>query len=121
MSFPTYGLFGIRFTNISLRELSQWVASRGFRSEGGYVCLPNSLVVTLAEKNEQVMKVLNASTMTLPDGKPLAWAAKFRGNKSVDTISGYWLLKSLLEKDLTHYFYGAPRCAVRLTRCGRSG
>ena len=45
--------------------------------------------------------------MTLPDGSPLVMYAKRQGIKNFGSVSGFWLVKNLLETDLSHYFYGS--------------
>jgi N-acetylglucosaminyldiphosphoundecaprenol N-acetyl-beta-D-mannosaminyltransferase len=50
---------------------------------------------------------LNNSLLTVPDGKPLEFRARMKGYAKTRTVSGYWLIKSLLTTNHTHFFYGA--------------
>lgn len=75
-------------------------------TKAGYVSFPDSSVVASALRNPALQRILNESTLTLPDGKPSEFYARWKGHKDVSTVSGYWLSKSLFATNLTHYFIG---------------
>jgi len=83
-------------------------------TNGGYVCFPDSSVLTRANGNKNLQNVLNNSILTLPDGKPAEFYARLKGYKNVSTVSGYWLCKNLLDTNLTHFFLGSTQ--ERLTK-----
>jgi len=84
-------------------------------SNTGYVCFPDSSVLTSANENGKLRNILNNSLFTLPDGKPSELYARIKGYKHVSTVSGYWLCKSLLDTELTHYFLGSiPERLVKI-------
>lgn len=71
-----------------------------------YVCFPDSFVIRAASHNEQLLRILSESWMTLPDGKPSQWFANRIGHPNVRTVSGYDVCMALLETSKTHFFYG---------------
>ncbi len=71
-----------------------------------YVCFPDSFVIRAASQNEQLLRILSESWMTLPDGKPSQWFANRIGQTHVRTVSGYDVCMALLETNKTHFFYG---------------
>ncbi len=75
----------------------------------GYICFPDAFVIVSATKNKKLQNILNNSLITFPDGQPLVIYAKKRGIKNMTAVSGYWLLKELLKKDVTHFFYGSDK------------
>jgi N-acetylglucosaminyldiphosphoundecaprenol N-acetyl-beta-D-mannosaminyltransferase len=76
-------------------------------SQTEYVCFPDSFVIKESQRNAFLRSILNASLLTLPDGKPSQWFANLCGYKNVKTVSGYTILTELLNTEKTHYFYGA--------------
>ena len=78
----------------------------------GYVCFPDASVVTMANQDPLLLKILNRSLITFPDGKPSQLVANLRGYKDVSTVSGFNLCKSLLDSDKSHYFYGADNSTL---------
>jgi N-acetylglucosaminyldiphosphoundecaprenol N-acetyl-beta-D-mannosaminyltransferase len=97
--------FGTYVTATNQPEANRYFLEFNY-SRKGYVCFPNTYVITKANKDSQLQNILNQSAQTLPDGKPLEYYARAKGEK-MSTVSGYWLCKSLLESNLSHYFYGA--------------
>ncbi len=100
----TTEMFGIRFGLVDQDELSHLLVSR--KVSGGFICFVNTYVVVLANENHELRKVVNRSLFSVMDGSPLAWTARSRGLSIKGTISGYWLMKSLLDSPLSHFFYG---------------
>jgi N-acetylglucosaminyldiphosphoundecaprenol N-acetyl-beta-D-mannosaminyltransferase len=79
----------------------------------GYVCFPDASVVSAANRDNLLMNVLNASSITFPDGKPSQIVAKLRGFKNVTTVSGFHLCRDLLSTNASHYFYGADEFTLK--------
>jgi len=100
-------IFDISFSKIDFRSLVDSLIKHDFKNGKGYICFPDTSVITKADKNVKLKKILNNSLFTLPDGKPLEFYAKFRRIKHFRTISGFWLIKDLLNTDLNHFFYGS--------------
>jgi N-acetylglucosaminyldiphosphoundecaprenol N-acetyl-beta-D-mannosaminyltransferase len=98
-------LFGITFERSTLKVCADFIIHAD-KIPAKYVCLPDMYVISRAHQDPQLKKVLNSSFLTLPDGKPIQWAASLKGVKGVHTISGYWLIRELLKTNLAHYFYG---------------
>ena len=96
-------------TKVSITKID--VAPDQIRSltgkESGYICLPDSFVVVSATKNIKLQNILNNSLITFPDGSPLVVYSKLKGIKNIGSISGFWLVKSLLNTNLSHFFYGS--------------
>jgi len=76
-------------------------------NENGYICLPDAYVIVTAQKNKKLQKILNQSLYTFPDGQPLIIYSKLKGIKNISSVSGYHLVRNLLQTELTHYFYGS--------------
>jgi N-acetylglucosaminyldiphosphoundecaprenol N-acetyl-beta-D-mannosaminyltransferase len=73
-----------------------------------YICFPDSFTVFSAAKNNKLLGILNNTCLTMPDGKPLEAYARYKGYKSVKTVSGFWTVKTLLaDSNIRHFFYGS--------------
>lgn len=99
--------YGVRFSAVNLSGVLEYLHAYDY-TQPGYVSFPDSSVVALAYKDEELRGILNQAFLTLPDGKPSQVAARRQGYQDVSTVSGYWLCRQLLNDDrLSHYFLGS--------------
>ncbi len=99
-------IFGTKITTSNLTNaLGKIKGLAG--NKNGYICLPDSYVIVIANKNKKLQNILNNSLYTFPDGQPLVIYSKHKGVKNISSVSGYWLVKRLLETNLSHFFYGS--------------
>lgn len=105
MQLNSISIFNVKINIVDLNSAIQIISNYNFNNPG-YICLPDVNLLVNAVKNQSVKSYLNNSTFTFPDGKPIELYAKMKGYKNISTVSGYWLMKNLLNKDLTHCFYG---------------
>lgn len=97
--------YDIRIDNISKENLLNKIKNNNLQG-GQHIAFVDTFTVSFAQKNKELKHILNSAWYTLADGKPIEFLAKRKGLKDLSTISGYWLLRSLLKSDLSHYFYG---------------
>ncbi|MBN2486444.1 MAG: WecB/TagA/CpsF family glycosyltransferase [Bacteroidales bacterium] len=100
-------IFGTKVSITNINLAPQQVIGLCEKKSTGYICLPDAYVIVAAAKNLRLRQILNQSLLTLPDGAPLVLYAKSKGIKNIGTVSGYWLVKKLMDTHLTHYFYGS--------------
>lgn len=105
MNSIRFNFLQVRISAENLGTATEKISRFPFK-KSGYVCFPDASVVKAASEDALLLDILNNSFLTLPDGKPSQLAAKVQGFDQVKTVSGYYLLKSLLNSGLTHYFYG---------------
>ncbi len=98
-------VFGTQISIINLKDTLETIKKYNFAIPS-YICFPDSYVIVKAHKNQHLQNILNNAFLTLPDGKPVEFYSRLKGVKSISTVSGYWLCKSLLDSELTHFFYG---------------
>jgi N-acetylglucosaminyldiphosphoundecaprenol N-acetyl-beta-D-mannosaminyltransferase len=90
------------------------------RPSGVHLC--NAYTLKLATGNPVYTAVLNSSALNLPDGTPVAWAARRAGHANVaEPVRGPGLLEAVLADGLSwgarHYFYGSsPEVIAQLGR-----
>ncbi len=64
---------------------------------GGYIVTPNPEIVLLAQKDTEFKRILNNSTLALPDGVGIVWAARKLGADIKERVTGADFLQVLAE------------------------
>ena len=98
-------------------RLAGWIDRR---ERGHYVTLTNVHMVVEAQKNPDFRQVMHNASLCLPDGMPLVWIGKARG-QAIERISGPDFMIDFCERTAgrgyRHFFYGgAPSTAEELAR-----
>jgi N-acetylglucosaminyldiphosphoundecaprenol N-acetyl-beta-D-mannosaminyltransferase len=63
------------------------------RREQGYICAVATHAVMVAYEDEEMRRALTGSSLTVPDGQPLVWAANMLGDKLDSRVYGPELMK----------------------------
>lgn len=99
-------------------ELERWLAAR----EQGFVCLANVHVLETARRNAELAAALAQARLVLPDGAPVAWAARRLGAAGATRIAGADLVDELCRRSPAagwrHFFLGST--AETLARLERN-
>jgi len=101
----------------ALDTIGAWIA----RKERRYVCAPDAYSIVCAQDDARHMQALRTADMVIPDGTPLVWVGRLRGNAHMRRVCGPDLLRAVCERSVgagwRHYFYGgAPGVADQLAR-----
>jgi N-acetylglucosaminyldiphosphoundecaprenol N-acetyl-beta-D-mannosaminyltransferase len=87
------------------------VIERARAKQGGYVCLCNVHVMSLARADEGFRKVLRDAWLRLPDGAPVAWLQRRLGSPVAERVGGPDLMARVVELGLgsgmRHFFLGS--------------
>lgn len=102
----TYNFTGIDITATNLGEVAEHLKAYHY-NKAAHIAFPDASVLAMAQEDDGLKAILNSTWLTLPDGKPQEIVGRRLGHKNVKTVSGYWLCQTLLESELTHYFYGS--------------
>jgi len=93
-----------------------WIAKR----EKVYVCVAPVSTVVDCQSDREYMDVLQKADMVTPDGIPLVWIAKMKGDRHIDRTYGPDLMLALCDygqnKGHKHYFYGATESTCRILK-----
>ena len=80
------------------------------RRERGYVCATAVHAVMVAQSDPEMREALERSTLTVPDGMPLVWAANLLGEDLGDRVYGPELMLRYCERSRDHghrvFLYG---------------
>ncbi len=101
---------------VTFREAVEYVIDLVREGHGGYVVTPNVDHIVLAETDEGLRLAYADSSLSLADGMPLLWMAKFLRTKIPEKVSGSDIMMPLIERaaqdGLRVYFLGgAPGVA----------
>ncbi len=104
-------ILGVPFDNISPSEAVDTMMSYLEGNGKNMVFTPNPEMVMEARKNAEFMKILNESSMNVPDGIGIVYASKLTKSPIKHRVAGYDMLLSTFDKmkdrSMTAYFFGA--------------
>lgn len=89
--------FGIEVMNVDFREASERL-EQALEGEGlTVISTPNTEIVMMARKDEEMKTILNASDLVVPDGIGLIHGSKIRGCRMKERVTGFDLSVKMLE------------------------
>lgn len=88
-------LAGIAFDRISEAQVIEHVIEAARHGRGGWVCPVNIDVCRLAAQDADLGSVIGGASFVVPDGMPLLWAARLRGERLAERVAGASLIFSL--------------------------
>lgn len=92
--------------SMAIHQIAQWIDRR----ECNYVCITGVHGVMESQRDPRLKQIHNAAGMATPDGMPMVWVNRLRGNAHVSRVYGPDLMLQILSLSLTrgwkHYFYG---------------
>src|ERR1700684_2214244 len=85
---PTVEVLGTSLALTDYEQALQWMDATVAERERGYVCVWNVHTVMAARENPDLLGALHASSVNVPDGKPLVWAMNALGHSLRDRVYG---------------------------------
>lgn len=89
--------------------INKWIINAEFH--GRYLCFSNVHMIMEGFDNYSFLNIINSADHVAPDGKPLVWAQKLLGHRSVEQVRGADLTLALCEmaseKGIPVGFYGS--------------
>ena len=107
---------GLTFDRLGEAEIVDHVISAALRGSGGWVATPNVDICRLATRHRDLANLLSSASLMVPDGMPLVWATRLRGDPLPERVTGssliYSLTKAAAQHDQSIYLLGgAPGVA----------
>ena len=102
------------------RQIAEWIEDRSAE----YVCVTGVHGVMESQRDRALREIHNRAGLTVPDGVPLVWAARYAGAKQVQRVYGPDMMLAVCElaadRGWRCFFYGgspgiADRVADRLS------
>jgi N-acetylglucosaminyldiphosphoundecaprenol N-acetyl-beta-D-mannosaminyltransferase len=97
-------------------QMEEWIQHRHV---GSYIAVTGMHGIMEAHHDPAFKNILNSSSLVVPDGMPLVWLARLKGNNLKRRVYGPELMTSFCEisakKGYRHFLYGgAPGVAEKL-------
>ena len=118
MSFPIVEILGVPVASLTMAEAvaqaERWMDER----RGALIATANAEMIMNATRDEELMEILRAADLVVPDGAGTVWAAHHLGHAMPERVAGYDLAQALLkrapEKNRRVFFFGsAPGVAEK--------
>jgi N-acetylglucosaminyldiphosphoundecaprenol N-acetyl-beta-D-mannosaminyltransferase len=107
---PLVSILGVRVDAISMERALDRVEGALHSREKGYVCVTGVHGIMEAQSDATLKRIINASTLTVPDGRPTVWVGWLHGLFEMRQVTGPDLMLKICElsagKGYTHFFYG---------------
>jgi len=106
--------------NSALDQIAAWISEKQSR----YICVADVHSVIKAQDDERHRSNMAAADMITPDGTPLVWMSRLRGDKAISRVCGPDLMLAVCKRSVSenwrHYLLGGAegipeRLATRLT------
>jgi N-acetylglucosaminyldiphosphoundecaprenol N-acetyl-beta-D-mannosaminyltransferase len=85
---PAYTILGVRIDNVSYNEVLSIIEGFVVSGEPHQVVTVNPEFIVAAQSDEDFRRILNTSSLALPDGAGLLWAARFLGRPLQERVTG---------------------------------
>jgi N-acetylglucosaminyldiphosphoundecaprenol N-acetyl-beta-D-mannosaminyltransferase len=105
--------------SMAVQQVESWIDRR----EHNYVCITGVHGVMESQRDPRLKQIHNDAGMVTPDGMPMVWINRLRGNGHVSRVYGPDLMLDVcarsIETGWKHFFYGgasgvAERLAMKL-------
>ena len=118
MSFPIVEILGVPVASLTMREAVEQAERWMDEGRGVLIATANAEMIMNATRDEELMEILRAADLVVPDGAGTVWAAHHLGYAMPERVAGYDLTQELLkrapEKNRRVFFFGsAPGVAEK--------
>jgi len=86
MRLSTIKILGVKINSTVAPKVLNHISSRIKKNLKTFIVTPNPEIVLAAQKDSELLKILNASDISLPDGVGLVYAGKFLGLKGPKSV-----------------------------------
>lgn len=114
-------VLGVPFDALTMAEAVKRVKKILLLEGQHYICTPNPEIVMEANKDAELMEILEHAALVVPDGIGVVWASKYSKIRLTERVAGYDLTQeifsALAASEYTFYFFGgAPGVAAEASR-----
>jgi N-acetylglucosaminyldiphosphoundecaprenol N-acetyl-beta-D-mannosaminyltransferase len=83
------------FDLLTEAEVIDYIVSESRAGRGGWVATPNIDICQRCRRDPALRDLVQSATLVVPDGMPLLWAARLRGDSLAERVTGSSLIFSL--------------------------
>jgi len=103
-------ILNVKISVVDLRRACSFIEECIKQKRKIYVCIAPVATIVDCQRDNKYLEIVNGAGMVTPDGMPLVWIGKLKGEKSIGRTYGPDLMLSFSEisqqKNYRHYFYG---------------
>jgi len=107
---PTIDVLGVRADVLTMNDVLERLADMLRRREKGYLSAITVHGVMLAQRDPEFAAAFADAAIAIPDGTPIAWVGRIRGNCGMQYVTGPKLMREVFVRKefarCTHFFYG---------------
>jgi N-acetylglucosaminyldiphosphoundecaprenol N-acetyl-beta-D-mannosaminyltransferase len=115
---PRCDVLGVDISAVNMQmavhQIEQWIQRR----ERNFVCITGVHGVMESQSDPLLKRIHNVAGMVTPDGMPMVWVNKLRGNSHVSRVYGPDLMLEIcslsLRRGWKHFFYGGGEGVAEL-------
>jgi N-acetylglucosaminyldiphosphoundecaprenol N-acetyl-beta-D-mannosaminyltransferase len=93
---------GLDFDRLTEAQVVEHVIGASLAGEGGWVATPNIDICRLIRRHPALRGLVAGASLIVPDGMPVVWAARLRGQPLPERVAGGSLIFSLSEAAARH-------------------
>lgn len=102
---------------LAIKLAEEWIAA----GNPGYICVTGVHGVMEAQRDPELLRILNCAVINTPDGMPMSWVGRLQGFASMDRVYGPDFMTEMcrisVERGYRHFVYGGkPGVAQLLSR-----
>ncbi len=114
-------VLNVKIDVVTMKEAVEAIKQFILQKKSCLVVTPNPEIIMMANKDEQLARIINNADLVVPDGAGVVWAARYQGDVMPERVAGYDLVQNLLieamsEKYKIYLFGGAPGIAEKAKR-----
>lgn len=110
MNIEKVNVLGVGLSAINLHSAVEAIATAVKSRTKGYICVTGVHGVMEAQDDPAFRDILNGAFLNTPDGMPMVWMGKIRGEKEMSRVYGPDLMLDVFEwsaqSGCSHFFYG---------------
>lgn len=104
----SFNIFGFSFCSAPRKAILRQIVDLSQRHHASSVVFANAHVVVEAHRHSQLRGALNNASLIIPDGVPIMWILRAKGQKEAERYSGPDLMQDIFElAEGSHFFLGS--------------
>ncbi len=103
-------ILGVKISVVDIPKACAYIEGCIARQDKTYICVAPVSTVVDCQKDAEYRRIVNGAGMTTPDGVPVVWLGKLRGEKTIERTYGPDLMRAFCDlsrqQGYRHYFFG---------------
>ena len=113
-------LLGVRIDKVTMDQAVEKAEEFLTEDKLHMIFTPNPEMVMLAQDDDEFRKILNSSSLNIPDGNGIVWASKKINDPLEERVAGYDFIHKIFElgqdMDISFYFLGSKPGVAELAK-----